>query len=345
MKTEKNKKADLDWKNLPFGYIETDFNIRYHYKDGAWSKGELTSDTSLKMHIADPCLHYGQEAFEGMKAFETKDGRIVVFRPIENAKRLQVSSDHILIPKIPAETFLDGIQKVVAANARFVPPYGTGASLYIRPVVFGVGAQIGLGPAREYEFVIFVMPVGPYYKGGFKPVKALIVEEFDRAAPLGMGAYKVGANYAAGLLGYEYAHQQGYPIALYLDPKEKRYIDEFSTSNFIAIAGTTYITPKSRSVLPSITNDSLAIMAADMGMAVEKRPIDVEELKNFDEVGAVGTAAVITPIASIQYKDRAFTYGDGASAGPVSTKLYEKLTKIQTGEIDDPFGWLEEINL
>jgi branched-chain amino acid aminotransferase len=190
-----------------------------------------------------------------------------------------------------------------------------------------------------------VTPVGPYYKGGFKPVKALIVEEYDRAAPLGMGAYKVGANYAAGLLGYEYAHRMGYPIALYLDPKEKKYIDEFGTSNFIGIAGNKYVTPKSSSILPSITNDSLAIMAADMGMTVEKRPIDVEELKNFDEVGAVGTAAVITPIASIQYRDRAFTFGDGATAGPVSTKLYEKLTGIQKGEIQDSFGFLEEIKL
>jgi branched-chain amino acid aminotransferase len=345
MNIQKTQKADLDWKNLPFGYIQTDFNIRYHYKDGAWSKGELTGDTTVKMHIADPCLHYGQEAFEGLKAFETQDGRIVVFRPVENAKRLQVSSDRILVPRIPVDMFLDGIHKIVAANARFVPPYGTGASLYIRPVVFGVGAQIGLGPAKEYEFIILVTPVGPYYKGGFKPVKALIVDEYDRAAPLGMGAYKVGANYAAGLLGYEYAHQKGYPIALYLDPKEKRYIDEFGTSNFIGIAGNTYITPKSSSILPSITNDSLAIMAADMGMAVEKRPIDVEELKNFDEIGAVGTAAVITPIASIQYKDRVFAFGDGATAGPVSTKLYEKLTKIQTGEIADSFEFLEEIKI
>ena len=339
------QKADLDWKNLPFGYIRTDYNIRYHYKDGAWSAGELTGDTSVQMHIADPCLHYGQEAFEGLKAFETKDGRIVVFRPIENARRMQVSSDRILVPRMPVEMFLDGIRRVVAANARFVPPYGTGASLYIRPVVFGVSPQIGLGPAKEYEFIILVTPVGPYYKGGFTPVKALIVDEYDRAAPLGMGAYKVGANYAAGLLGYEYAHQKGYPIALYLDPKEKKYIDEFGTSNFIGIIGNTYITPKSSSILPSITNDSLAIIAADMGMTIERRPIDVEELSGFDEVGAVGTAAVITPIASVQYKDRTFTFGDGATAGPISTKLYEKLTSIQKGEIQDTFGFLDDVKV
>lgn len=343
MKTHSKQKAGLDWKNLPFGYVPTDFNIRYHYKDGRWSDGELTSDTTVKMHICDPCLHYGQEAFEGLKAFETKDGRIVVFRPEENAKRLQMSSDRILVPRIPTETFLDGIRRVVAANARFVPPYGTGASLYIRPVVFGVGPQIGLGPASEYEFIIMVTPVGPYYKGGFKPVSALIIEEYDRAAPLGMGAYKVGANYAAGLLGYEYAHKMGYTIALYLDPKEKRYIDEFGTSNFIGIAGNAYVTPRSSTILPSITNDSLAIMAADMGMQIEKRPVDVEELAAFDEVGAVGTAAVITPIASIKYRDRSFTYGDGATAGPVTTKLYEKLTKIQTGDIDDTFGFLDVV--
>ncbi len=345
METQKNQKADLDWKELPFGYIQTDFNIRYHYKDGAWSEGELTRDPNVTMHISDPCLHYGQAAFEGLKAFETKDGRIVVFRPIENAKRLQTSSDNILVPRIPTETFMDGVRKVIAANARFVPPHGTGASLYIRPVVFGVGAQIGLGPAPEYEFIILATPVGPYYKGGFKPVKALVVEEFDRAAPQGMGAYKVGANYAAGLLGYEYAHKKGYTIALYLDPKEKKYIDEFGTSNFIGIAGNKYITPKSSSILPSITNDSLATIAADMGMEVEKRPIDVEELESFDEIGAVGTAAVITPIASIQYRDRAFVFGDGETAGPVTTKLYEKLTGIQKGETEDKFGFLEEIKV
>jgi len=343
MKTQKIQKADLDWKNLSFGFVKTDFNIRYHYKDGKWSKGELTRDTTVNMHIADPCLHYGQEAFEGLKAFETKNGCVVVFRPMENAKRFQISCDHILIPHIPIETFIDGIHKVAEANARFVPPYGTGASLYIRPVVFGIGAQVGLGPAKEYLFIIFVTPVGPYYKGGFRPVKALIVDEFDRAAPLGMGAYKVGANYAAGLLGYEYAKHKGYPIALYLDPKRKKYIDEFSTSNFIAIAGNKYITPKSSSILPSITNDSLAIMSADMGMTVEKRQIDVEELINFDEVGAVGTAAVITPICSINYKDRVFKYCNDESVGPVSKKLYENLIKIQVGENEDKFGWLEEI--
>lgn len=345
MSKQKKEKADLDWKNLPFGYIKTDYNIRYHYKDGKWSKGELTADTTIQMHIADPCIHYGQQAFEGLKAFETADGRIVTFRPGENAKRMQKSSERILIPPVPVELFIEGLHKVIAANARFVPPYGTGASLYIRPNVIGIGSQVGLGPAREYLFYIFVSPVGPYYKGGFKPVKALVVEEFDRAAPKGVGSYKVGGNYAAGLMGSEYGKKKGYPIALYLDPKEKKYIDEFSTSNFIAISDNKYITPKSETILPSITNDSLSIVANDIGLISEKRPIFIDEVQNFQEIGAVGTAAVITPISLIHYRDKDFTFGNDDKAGPVITKLYDRFTKIQTGDAEDKFKWLDEIKV
>lgn len=336
--------ADLDWQNLPFGFEKTDVNIRFHWKDGAWSAGELTSDETINLHMAAPCLHYGQEAFEGLKAFETVDGRIVVFRPVENAHRLQRSCDRIFMPRVPDEMFLDAVKRVVQANSKYVPPYGTGASLYIRPVMFGVGARVGLGPASEYLFIIFVTPVGPYYKGGFKPVKALVVEDYDRAAPQGVGDCKVGGNYAAGLAGDQYAKKKGYPVVLYLDSREKRFIDEFGTSNCIAIKGNSYVTPKSNSILPSITNDSLAQIARDLGMTVEIRPIEISELEQFDELGAVGTAAVCTPVNQVHYRGKDFSFGRGEEAGPVLTKLYEMLTKIQTGDAPDRHGWLYEVS-
>jgi branched-chain amino acid aminotransferase len=343
MISQNNKRADLDWKNLPFNYIKTDYNVRCYYKDGKWSKPEITSEETITMHMADPCLHYGQEAFEGLKVFETKDGRVAAFRPEENAKRLRNSCEYILIPQLPTEIFIEALHKLIAANARFVPPYGTGASMYVRPLILGVGPQVGLGPAKEYIFVMFGCPVGPYYKGGFKPVKALVVEDFDRAAPLGSGRYKIGGNYAAGLQSADFGKKKGYPIVLYLDPKEKRYVDEFGTSNFIGISGRKYITPESGSILPSITNNSLSVIAADMGLTVEKRRIDINELHEFQEIGAVGTAAVVTPIYLIHYKDKDMIFGSEGEAGPVITKLYNRLTGIQKGEEPDKFGWLDFI--
>ena len=339
----KIQKADLDWGNLPFDYMRTDCNIRYFYKDGKWSDGELFTDDTVSMNIAAPVLHYGQEAFEGLKAFTTADGRTVVFRPGANAKRLQRSCERLFIPEISEEVFIDAVRRVVKANERFVPPYGTGASLYIRPVVFGTGARVGLGPAEEYIFVVFACPVGPYYKGGFKPVRALVLEDFDRAAPRGVGDCKVGGNYAAGISGGQYGKKRGYPVVLYLDPAEKKYIDEFSTSNFIAIKGSSYLSPTSHSILPSITNDSLACIAESIGMKVEKRPVEVSELAEIDEVGAVGTAAVITPVNLITYRDRDLTFGDGENAGPVIKDLYDRLTKIQCGDMKDDFEWLYEV--
>ncbi len=344
-KAQKIEKAPLQWSELPFGYVKTDFNVRYYYENGAWSRGDLVADESITMHMAAPCLHYGQEAFEGLKVFETHDGRIVAFRLDENQKRLQKSCERIFTPIVPPDMFRDAVHRVVRANAKFVPPFGTGASLYVRPLILGMGARIGLGPADEYLFLVMATPVGPYYKGGFKAVKAMVVEEFDRAAPLGVGDCKVGGNYAAGLRGEIYGKKKGYPIVLYLDPKEKRYLDEFSTSNFIGIKGNTYVTPHSESILPSVTNKSLSQLAADMGMTVERRPIDVAELPEFDEVGAVGTAAVITPVNLIHYRDRDYTYGSGDDAGPVITKLYNHLSKIRTGEIEDKFNWLDEVEV
>ncbi|HPS57462.1 MAG TPA: branched-chain amino acid aminotransferase [Spirochaetota bacterium] len=338
-----SEKANMDWSNLSFGYQKTDFNIRYYYKKGKWSKGELVQDENLNIHMAAPCLHYGQECFEGIKAFETKTGKIVVFRPEENWKRLQKTSERISIPPMPKAMFVDACKKVISANRRFVPPYGTGASLYLRPLVIGTGPRVGLGPADEYIFVIFVTPVGPYYKGGIHPVKAIIALNYDRAAPDGVGDCKVGGNYAAGLAGDRWGHDKGYSVVLYLDSREKRYIDEFSTSNFIGIKGNSYVTPKSKSILPSITNMSLAQIAEDIGLKVERRPVDVAELADFDEIGAVGTAAVVTPVTTINYKGKNLKFGSDKEAGPVITKLYNTLTGIQYGDIKDTHKWLVEV--
>lgn len=337
------ERADLNWSELPFGYVKTDFNIRYYYKDGKWSDGELTADENITMHMAAPCLHYGQECFEGMKAFETKDGRVVIFRPDANWRRIQKTSERIFIPPIPEKMFTDAVTKVVAANRKYVPPYGTGASLYLRPLIIGTGAKVGLGPAEEYIFIIFVTPVGPYYKGGLVPVKALVVPDFDRAAPNGVGDCKVGGNYAAGLSAADYGKKKGYPVVLHLDPREKKYIDEFTTSNFIAIKGNTYITPESKSILQSITNDSLFIIAENIGMKTERRPIEISEISEFDEIGACGTAAVVTPVTLIHYEGKDYRFGNDETAGPMITKLYKNLTGIQYGEIEDKFGWLLEV--
>lgn len=345
MKMQKIKKANLDWGNLPFSYIKTDYNIRSSYKDGQWSEAELYSDDMLTINMAAPCLHYGQQAFEGLKVFESVDGRIIAFRPDENARRLQRSSERIFIPPLPIELFINMLHTVVAANARFIPPYGTGANLYVRPLVIGTGPKVGLGPADEYQFIIFVTPTGPYYKGGFKPVKALVIEDYDRAAPLGVGDCKVGGNYAAGLKGSEHGKRKGFPIVLYLDPKEKKFIDEFGTSNFIGIKNNTYLTPDSESILPSITNLSLAIIAQDLGLNVDRRPIEINEIETFQEIGAVGTAAVITPINLIHYRDQDFLFGNDENAGPISTKLHDTFTKIQTNDLEDKFDWLDEIEI
>lgn len=341
--SEKDTKADLDWKNLPFDYVKTDYNIRFEYKNGRWSGGELYPDETITLPIAAAVLHYGQEAFEGLKAFETKDGKIVLFRPEENSRRLNRSARRIYMPEVPEEMFIDAVKKVVKANAKFVPPYGTGASLYIRPLLFGSGKKVGLGPAPEYTFLIFVTPVGPYYKGGFKPVKALVLEDFDRAAPRGVGDCKVGGNYAAGLPGGQFGKDAGFPIVLYLDSRERKYVDEFGTSNFIGIKGKSYITPDSSSILPSITNKSIMQLAESTGMKIEKRPVSIDEVSGFDEVGAVGTAAVITPVNSISYKGKEMKFGNGENAGEVMTDLYNRFTKIQAGDAEDKFGWLVEV--
>ena len=335
----------LNWSELGFGYLKTDYNVRCYYRDGKWGELEVCSSEILNIHMAATCLHYGQEAFEGLKAFRGKDGKVRVFRMDENAKRLQSSSRGIKMAEFPIEKFEEAVRKVVKLNERFVPPYESGASLYIRPLLLGLGQQVGVKPAPEYMFVVFVTPVGPYFKGGFQPSKVCIMREYDRAAPYGTGTIKVGGNYAASLVAGEIAHSKGYAAVLYLDPKEKKYLDECGPANFFAIRGNSYITPKSHSILPSITNKSLQQLAADMGLTIECRPVPFEEIATFEEAAECGTAAVISPIGSIYdpSNDRTFVYGDGKAAGPYCTKLYHRLRAIQYAEEPDPYGWMVEV--
>ncbi len=337
------QRADLDFANLPFAYLKTDANVRYWCRDGKWTAGELTSDETLSLHMAATCLHYGQEIFEGLKVFERPDGRIQTFRLVENARRFQRSAKKLLMEPVPEETFREAVRRVVRANRRFVPPYGSGASLYVRPLLLGAGAEVGVKPSREYLFLVFVTPVGPYYKAGFTPVRLIVEEEIDRAAPGGVGDVKCGGNYAAGLRATMGAKAKGYSEVLYLDCREKKYLDESGSSNFFAIIGKTYATPASPSVLPSITNMSVRQLAQDLGLAVEARPVAVDELGTFDEAGCLGTAAVITPVEAITYRGKDFVYAKGGVAGPVTTELYKRLTAIQVGESPDPYGWTEVI--
>jgi branched-chain amino acid aminotransferase len=336
---------NIDWNNLGFGYIKTDYNIRCNYKNGAWGELEVSDSEYFPMHIAATAIHYGQESFEGLKAFRGKDGKIRIFRMDENARRMQDSSDGTLMARLPLEKFTEAVVKAVKLNERFVPPYESGASLYIRPVLFGTGAEVGVKPAKEYMFILFVTPVGPYFKGGFQTTPFVIMREFDRSAPLGMGKYKVGGNYAASLVAGKKAHELGYSNIFYLDAKEKKYIDECGAANFFGIKNNTYITPKSASILPSITNKSLMVLAESMGMKVELRQIPVEELATFEEAGACGTAAVISPIERIDDYDMKITYqfSKDGKPGPVCEKLYNKLRAIQYGDEPDTFGWVTVI--
>jgi branched-chain amino acid aminotransferase len=337
-------KADLDWPNLDFGYHKTDFNIRYTWRDGAWSEGVLTADETIPMHIAATCLHYGQECFEGLKAFETRRGDVVVFRIDENAQRLVRSCRKILMEPVPEQMFVEAVDRVINANRRFVPPYGTGASLYIRPLVIGTGPQVGVKPATEYMFIVLVTPVGPYFKTGFKPVDLVVEEEVDRAAPHGVGDVKVGGNYAAGIRATMAAKKRGFTEVLYLDAKEKRWIDESGPANFFGITpDDQYVTPESPSILPSITNKSLITLAEEIGLRPQRRPVDVEEIFTFKEAGCCGTAAVITPVGSITYRDRKVVYAKDGRAGRYSTELYQRLRAIQLGDAPDKYGWLHKV--
>lgn len=336
----------IDWANLPFGYMPTDYNVRCRYRNGAWGEIEVHTEETINLHMAATALHYGQEAFEGLKAFRCPDGKIRIFRVKDNAERLQSTCRGILMPELPTERFAEMVEKAVKLNERFLPPYESGAALYIRPLLIGTGAQVGVHPAQEYLFVIFVTPVGPYFKGGFATNDYVIIREFDRAAPLGTGCYKVGGNYAASLRANKMAHDAGYACEFYLDAKEKKYIDECGAANFFGIKNGTYVTPASSSILPSITNRSLQQLAKDCGLQVECRQIPEEELSTFEEAGACGTAAVISPIAKIDDLEnkRSYVIAKDGKPGPVSTKLYHLLRNIQYGIEPDRHGWVTTLD-
>ncbi|MDD6281338.1 MAG: branched-chain amino acid aminotransferase [Muribaculaceae bacterium] len=335
------KNSEIDWSTLGFGYVPTDYNVRCYYRDGKWGEIEISSSETIEMHIAATALHYGQEIFEGLKAFRGKDGKVRIFRPEENARRIRESARGIKMAEIPEELFIKMVKLVIKLNERFIPPYGSGASLYIRPLEIGMTAQVGVKPAKEYCFIILVSPVGPYFKAGFKPTNICIMRDYDRVAPKGTGRWKVGGNYAASLSAGEHAHELGYSAVLYLDPKEKKYLDECGPANFYAIKGNTYITPASDSILPSITNMSLMDLARDFGMTVEQRHIPVEEIPTFDEAAACGTAAVCSPVGEIHDLDSGekFVIAKDGKPGPVTTRFYNTLSAIRLGEIEDTHGW------
>lgn len=332
---------DIDWSELSFSYLPTDYNVRCTFKNGKWGDIEISDTEYINMHMSAVCLHYGQESFEGLKAFRGKDGKIRIFRMDENAKRFIRSAERMLMAPLPQHLFCEMVKKVVKLNERFIPPYGTGASLYIRPLEIGISPKVGVSSSDEFLVVMFVTPVGPYFKSGFKPMNVCITREYDRVAPKGTGSIKVGGNYGASLLAGEKTHKMGYSNLLYLDPKEKKYIDECGAANFYGIKNNTYVTPESESILPSITNMSLQEIAKDLGLKVEKRNIPIEELSEFEEAGACGTAAVCSPIARIDDLDTGLSYNlapDG-KPGPITTALYNTIRAIQNGEAPDIHNW------
>lgn len=338
------KEVNIDWNNLGFNYIKTDFRYISKWKDGQWDDGQLVEDNMLSISEASTALHYGQQCFEGLKAYRTKDGKIQLFRPDSNGKRIQGSCRRILMPEVPVEKFVDACIKVVKANEHYVPPYGTGATLYLRPFVIGVGDNVGVKPAPEYIFCVFCIPVGPYFKGGMNPVNFTIAE-YDRAAPYGTGAAKVGGNYAGSLYPHELAVKKGFADCIYLDPATHTKIEEVGAANFFGITkDNKFVTPKSPSILPSITKYSLLYIAKEyLNMEVEERDVLVDNLDEFKEAGACGTAAVITPIGGIEYKGTLHVFHSETEVGPITKKLYDTLYGIQFGDVQAPEGWIVEV--
>lgn len=337
--------VNIDWDSLEFSYIKTDYRYISVWKDGKWDDGKLTTDNTLHISEASTALHYGQQCFEGLKAYRKKDGSIQLFRPDENAKRMNGSCERLLMPEIPVEKFIDACKQVVKANEAYVPPYGTGGTLYIRPFVIGVGDNLGVKSAPEFIFSVFCVPVGPYFKGGVNPVNFLVATDFDRAAPHGTGAAKVGGNYAASLYPLKVAKENGFADCIYLDPATKTKIEEVGSANFFGITkDDKFVTPTSPSILRSITRISLEDIAKDyLGLEVEERDVFIDKLDEFKEAGACGTAAVITPIGGIKYKDDFHVFYSETEVGPVTKKLYETLCGIQFGDIEGPEGWIVEV--
>ena len=339
------EKKDLDWSNLGFGYVKTDKRYVSNFKNGAWDEGTLTDDADIVLNECAGVFQYAQTVFEGLKAYTTEDGHIVTFRPDLNASRLADSARRLEMPVFPEERFVDAVQKVVEANAAYVPPYGSGATLYIRPYMMGTNPVIGVKPADEYQFRIFVTPVGPYFKGGAKPI-TIRVSDFDRAAPNGTGHIKAGLNYAMSLHAIVDAHNQGYDENMYLDPATRTKVEETGGANFIFITKDgKFVTPKSDSILPSITRRSLMVVAKEyLGLEVEEREVYLDEVKDFAECGLCGTAAVISPVGKINDHGKEICFPSGMEEmGPVTKKLYETLTGIQMGRLEAPEGWIKVI--
>ena len=338
--------VELDWENLGFSYMKLPYRYIAYYKNGQWEKGQLTEDATLHISESSPALHYGQQAFEGLKAYRTKSGKVQLFRPDENAKRLQRTADRLLMPQVPVDMFIDALKQVVRANEEYVPPYGTGGTLYLRPLLIGVGDVIGVHPAEEYIFTVFAMPVGNYFKGGLAPTNFLIQDQYDRAAPHGTGAAKVGGNYAASLLPGKEAKNGGFSDVIYLDPATHTKIEEVGSANFFGItANNEFITPISPSILPSITKYSLLYLAEKrLGMKAIEGDVYVNELDKFTEAGACGTAAVISPIGGVQHGDDFHVFYSETEVGPVTRRLYNELTGIQFGDVEAPEGWIVPVD-
>ncbi len=339
------EKKNIDWSNLGFGYIQTDMRYVSNYKNGAWDDGVLTEDATVVISECAGVLQYAQTIFEGMKAYTTKDGKIVVFRPDLNASRMADSARRLEMPVFPEDKFVEAVAKTVEANAAYVPPYGSGASLYLRPYMFGSNPVIGVKPADEYQFRIFATPVGPYFKGGVKPL-TLKVSDYDRAAPCGTGHIKAGLNYAMSLHAIVTAHEEGYDENMYLDAATRTKVEETGGANFLFITkDNKVVTPKSDSILPSITRRSLMYVAKEyLGLEVEEREVFIDEVKDFAECGLCGTAAVISPVGKIVNHGEEICFPSGMEKmGPITQKLYDTLTGIQMGTIEAPEGWIKEI--
>lgn len=339
------EKKNIDWANLGFGYVNTDYRFVSNFKNGAWDEGVLTEDPMVTINECAGVLQYAQTVFEGMKAYTTEDGRIVTFRPDLNAERMEASAKRLEMPVFPKERFIDAVVQTVKANKAYVPPYGSGATLYVRPYQFGTNPVIGVKPADEYQFRVFTTPVGPYFKGGVKPL-TIRVSDFDRAAPRGTGHIKAGLNYAMSMHAIVDAHNQGFDENMYLDPQTRTKVEETGGANFLFVTKDgKVVTPKSDSILPSITRRSLIQVAKDyLGLEAEEREIYLDEVQDFAECGLCGTAAVISPVGKIVDHGKEICFPSGMEAmGPVTQKLYETLTGIQMGKLDAPEGWLKVI--
>lgn len=339
------EKKNIDWSNLGFGYVQTDYRYVSNFTKGAWDEGALTQDANIVLNECAGVLQYAQTIFEGLKAYTTEDGHIVTFRPDLNAERMMDSAARLEMPVFPKERFIDAVTRVVAANEAYVPPYGSGATLYLRPYMFGVNSVIGVKPAEDYQFRLFCTPVGPYFKGGVKPL-TIRVSDFDRAAPNGTGHIKAGLNYAMSLHAIVSAHHEGYDENMYLDPKTRTKVEETGGANFLFVTrDNKVVTPKSNSILPSITRRSLVHVAKEyLGLEVEEREVLLEEVQDFAECGLCGTAAVISPVGKIVDHGREICMPSGMNEmGPVTQKLYDTLTGIQMGRIQAPEGWIHVI--